>query len=371
MPDRIDVVINGIKISRFKSFTIEADIYTADHAFSLELAKPETRIAKGDLCDIYINNEQVLTGIIEIIKRSYDKSGSSLSIQGRDLMGLLVDSHCEQFVTVAGKTLSQLAQMLLKTVPFINRKNITYQDDVVGKLRSRRHRGGSQGISLVAMMDSAGTAQRLAQIEPGMTVFECLKMYAASRGLMFFSLPDGTFVFGRLKVGGEAAFKITHRMDGKGNNVEQGEETIDISKRYSKVSVIGQQQGCDAMGMDATQIQTRGSVSDPDFPFYKPFVQKNNNDSQSPALHARLLLEKMRHDGYQLSYRAAGFSQAGKVWTINELCKVKDEQPEMNIDGTFLIFNRKFTYDRSSGSQTFIKLGLPGLVSTETLGRKR
>jgi len=364
--DTIELRVDGQKIDRFKSIEAEADIYTADHAFTLELAKPETKIKAGSRCELYINGTLELTGIVDRVRKSCDKSGSTLTVEGRDLMGLLVDSHCEKFVTVQGKKLSDLAALLLKTVPFINRSKIIYQEDVVGKLRTRKRR--NSGDSLAAMMDSPG--QRLAQIEPGMTVFDCLRMYAASRGLMFFSLPDGTFVFGRPKVGGSAPFALTFLVSGTGNNVERGEETNDISRRYSKVTVIGQQQGSDAMGSDATLIRTEGHVVDPDFPFYKPFVQRNNNDSQSPKLHARLLLEKMRHDGYQLCYRVAGFSQQGAGnWSVNELCTVRDEKLE--VDGTFLVYNRKFTYNRQNGSQTHLRLGLPGLASTEKLGSKR
>jgi prophage tail gpP-like protein len=361
MTDAVELRVDGRKIANFQSYMVEADLYTADHAFSLELANPETPVNPGSRCQLYVNGELELTGLVDRRPRRYTKTDNSLCVEGRDLMGLLVDSHCEQFVTVQGKKLSELARMLLKSVPFIDRANIVYQDDLVGRLKTRKHRGAAD--SIMALMDSG---QRLAQIEPGMTVFDVLRMYAASRGLMFFSLPDGTFVFGRPKSGGEPAYTITSRRDGIGNNVLEGEETPDISKRYSKVTVLGQQQGQDDMGMDATRIAVQGSVTDRDFPFYKPFVQRSNNDSQSPAQHARLLLERMRHDGYQLAYRVAGHSQNGRNWRVNELCRVRDEI--FGVDATFLIYQRRFERSKQGGSTTYLRLGPPGLVSTEKLG---
>jgi prophage tail gpP-like protein len=354
-PDNVTLEISGHRIERFVSYTAEADLYTADDAFSLELAAPELEITRGQQCKLYVNGALELTGIIDKRSRKYDKSGSLVvRVEGRDLMGLLVDSYCEQFVTVQGMKLSALAEMLLKTVPFINRKHIQYQENIVGKLKGKKR---SVDQPLVGYLD---TPQKISQIEPGMTVFDVLRTYAASRGLMFFAQPDGTFIFGRPKAKGEPMFTLTCTKSGVGNNVLGGEEIDDISKRYSKVTVIGQQQGQDDMGMDATKITTSGVTEDKGFPFYKPFVSTDNNDSQSPQLHARFLMEQQRHQGYQLLYRVQGHSQNNKNWRINELCKVHDEA--LGIDGVYLIYGRTFERSKQDGTFTSLKLGPPGLV---------
>ena len=353
--DNVTLEIAGQRIERFASYSAEADLYTADDAFSLELAAPELRITPGQWCKLYVNGEKELTGIIDKRSRKYDKGGSlTMRIEGRDLMGLLVDSCCEQFVSVQGKKLSELAALLLKTVPYINRKQIQYQENIVGKLKGKKK---AVDTPMIGYLD---TPQKISQIEPGMTVFEVLRTYSASRGLMFFALADGTFVFGRPKAKGEPVFTLTCTKSGVGNNVLEGEEIDDISKRYSKVTVIGQQQGQDDMGADATKITTKGVVADTEFPFYKPFVTRDNNDSQSPALHARFLMEQQRHHGYQLHYKVQGHSQNGKNWQINELCRVRDEV--LGIDGVYLIYGRTMERSKQEGTITRLKLGPPGLV---------
>jgi prophage tail gpP-like protein len=352
--DTVALQIDGQRIERFLEYTIESDIYTADDAFSLELANPEVEIKRGQKCELYVNDQLELTGIIDKVSRKYGKAGLTLRVEGRDLMGLLVDSYCEQFVTVQGMKLSALAELLLKTVPFINRKRIIYQENIVGKLKGKKK---ATDQPLIGYLD---TPQKLSQIEPGMTVFEVLRNYAASRGLMFFLLPDGTFVFGRPKAKGEPAYSLTCTKSGEGNNVLEGEEVDDISKRYSKITVIGQQQGQEDFGMDATQTHTKATAEDKEFPFYKPFVAKDNNDSQSPALHARFLKEQQRHQGYQLRYQVQGHSQNNSNWQINELCQVRDEV--LGIDGVFLIYGRTIERSRQRGTITSLKLGPPGLV---------
>lgn len=355
MSDTVTLQIGNQRIENFISYDIEADLYQAADRFSLELANPEAPVKAGMQCKLYINDQLELTGLVDKVVRRYDKSGRTLTVGGRDLLGLLVDSHAEQFVTVQGKTVKQLAEMLLKTVPFIQRSAIVYQENVVGKLKGKKKTADSP---LTAFLD---TPQKLSQIEPGMSIFEVLAVYGASRGLMFFALPDGTLVFGRPKITGQPAFTVTTRQDGKNNNVESGEEIDDISRRYSKITVIGQNQGHDSDGQNTGRLNApKKVITDPDFPFYKPQVVTINNDSQTPHLYGRMLLEKQRHEGYSLAYTAPLHSQTGRNWAINELCSVDDEV--LNIKRTLLIYNRRFRKTKQ-GSWTDIKLGPPGLVA--------
>jgi len=349
MQDKVALHIDNHRIENFQSYTIESDIYTADDAFSLELANPDIQVKEGHRCELYVNGELEMTGIIDRISKSYDKAGVKLKVEGRDLMGLLVDSYCEEFITLQGVKVKALAERLLKKVPFINREKIIYQEDFSGKLK-KKARGGSS----IALMDAP---HNFSQIEPGMTIFDALKDYAGSRGMMFFCLPDGTMVFGKPKEKDEPVFSITSTKDGKDNNALEGEIVKDISKRYSKITVIGQQQGTD--GIDTNAINTKATIFDKDFPFYKPMVAKNNNDYQSPKLHARMLLEKSRHQGLQLIYKVPGHSQNGRNWTINELCSVKDEV--LAVEGTYLIYGRTFEMSKQ-GVYTNLKLGIPGVA---------
>lgn len=349
MQDSVSLLIDGMQINNFLSYTIESDIYTSDDAFSLELANPEIQVKEGHRCELYVNGEQELTGIIDRVSKSHDKSGVKLKVEGRDLMGLLVDSYCEEFITLQGIKVKALAERLLKKAPFINREKIIYQENFSGKLKKK-----AKDESSIALMDAP---HNFSQIEPGMTIFDALKDYAGSRGMMFFCLPDGTMLFGKPKEKGEPLFTLICTKDGKNNNVLEGSEVKDISKRYSKITVIGQQQGTD--GIDINAINTKATIEDKDFPFYKPMVAKNNNDYQSPKLHARMLLEKSRHQGFQLNYKVPGHSQNRKNWTINELCIVKDEVLER--EGTYLIYGRTFEMSKQ-GIYTSLKLGVPGVV---------
>jgi len=348
MQDKISLVVGGYKIENFISYTIDSDLYVADDAFSLELANPEVKVLPGLQCELWVNDKVELTGIIDKVNKSYDKSGNKLRVEGRDLMGLLTDSYCEEFITLQGMKLKALAERLLKKVPFINRKNIEYQENITGKLKSKK-------TSHTALFD---TAQNFGQIETGMTIAETLKEYSHSRGMMFWCKSDGTLVFGRPVVSGEPSFYLVNRKDGKENNIIDGEHVEDISKQYSKITVVGQPQGTDAVPAEAISpkhIEPNDAVQ-----FYKPLVVKNNNDSQSLKLHARMLKEKMRHEGFQLHFKVAGHSQQGQNYTINTLCHVDDEVFE--IKETYLIYGRTFEMSKEKGVITTLRLGYPGVI---------
>jgi len=99
------------------------------------------------------------------------------------------------------------------------------------------------------------------------------------------------------------------------------------------------------------------------FPFYKPYVTQLNDDSMSAQNYARIIMEKMRRQGFHLTYEVSRYSQDGKNWKINELCQVNDKA--LNIQGTFLIYRRTFMLSKREGPITRVHLGLPGLINIE------
>lgn len=350
--DTAYLLVAGKRIERFISYSIDADMYVADDAFTLELARPEVRIRAGMECQLYVNDTLELTGIIDKVVPSYGKDGRKLTVTGRDLMGWLVDAHAEDFITLKNYKFSALAKKLLSRAPkeFFKLTTVKPAEDSVGRLKSK--------AAKVGFWD---TTTPLSQIEPGMTVFEVLSQYAKSKGFMFYSLPDGTFVFGKPKESGIAPFKLTNRLDGKGNNILTGELSEDISKRYSQVTVVGQKQGQD--GTTPSQNNIEATVTDPDFPFYKPFVLKDEYGGDQPTQHARLALEKMKHDGFRLSYTVQGHSQGNKNWGINELCTVRDDDPDFELHDDYLIYGRTFEKSKDKGTTTKLRLGLPGMIA--------
>lgn len=357
--DKVELFVNKMKIEHFLSYHITADMYEPADAFHLELANPETDINTGHLCELFVNGEKELTGLIDQVSRTISKRGTILNVEGRDLMGLLIDSYIEPpFFNIQNMKLQTLAERLLANIPFIQRKSIRYQDNVVG----------TKGTANSGYVSAHDTQQKIGQIEAGMTIFEVLKNYSLSRGLLFYCEPDGTLVFGRPLVKGTPEYKVQMIDSGLGNNVIESEVMQDISKRYSKVIVIGQQQGADTI---STAAISTSNVSNPavdsSFPFAKVYVEKDNNDGTSPAMRARSIMEKQRREGTQLLYTVGRHSQNKQNWKINKFCHIKDDKQTLKgkkgIDGDFLIYGRTFELSKQTGPITQLKLGEPGVVA--------
>jgi prophage tail gpP-like protein len=354
MSDKIVLEVNGKRIEDFLSYSVDADLFTAAHIFSLEIRKPPIKIEPGMPCRLFVNNQLELTGVIDQTVSRCDKQGRTLSIVGRDLMGLIIDTYCEDFRGIDNMTLQDLATMLLKNIKFINIKQVSGELNLHGKIRSRQ----SRGISLHSIMFD--TTERVSQIWPGMTVFEVLHRAALSAGVMFFCLPDGSFKFDRPIVSGDIAYHITLNERGDGNNVLYAEIQKDLSKRYSKITVMGQRNL--RPGDDPKKASFVGHAYDKTFPFYKPYVKVIHDDSQSPNQMARLILEKMAHDGFHLTYDLPRHSQNNRNFTINQLAQVTDEVH--GINGAYLVYGRTFKLDKQSGPITTLRLGPTGLITS-------
>lgn len=337
MRDRISLHISDTQIEDFISYRIDSDLFVADDAFEITLSNHKIEIEEGAQCKLYVNETLELNGIVDKITESYDKSGSKLAIEGRDLMGLLIDSYCEEFPTLENITLKEIAEQLLANVPFINRKNIIY-----GKGSK------SRAVPLTAVEED----YEFSQIAPYSTVFEELKKHAVARGMLFFSLPDGTMIFGEPLTSGKAEYTLTH-----GENILEAERIRDLSKRYKTVTIMGQQQGTDLFGPE--DINISGVVEDADFPFAKPFVAQAEHDGLTPQKYAKILMEKQQFEGFVLSYKTHSHSQNGKNYQVNAICHIQDEK--FSIDNDFLIYGRTFEMSRD-GVFTTLKLSKLGIL---------
>ena len=369
MQDKVELFIDKKVIEHFISYTIDADLYIPADAFRLQFANPRMEIKTGMPCEIRINGKKELTGIIDKVEKTVDKSGTKLSVEGRDLMGLLVDSYCEEFITIENKKIDKIAEALLaklvkKNPQFLSIDNISYQENVAGTGKSRSVKSGE-----ASALSAEEEVQQIAKIEPGMTIFQVLKNMAQSRGLLFWCEPDGHMIIGRPMAKGAPSFFITLKKDGIGNNVIRSVKSMDISKRYSQVTVIGQRQGMESDGdqlSGAEKINTPSGTETDEFPFYKPYVAVNRSDPNTLQKHARTILEKQRRDGEKLTYTVGRHHQVlsdgvtQRNWRFNAFCKVVDETQGLN--GEYLIYGRTFELSKQSGPTTTVHLGPPGLI---------
>lgn len=368
MPDEISLRIDGREIKNFTGYAIGGDLFNAADTWTLILANPGFRVRSGVPAQLYVNRELEMTGLIDTPIHGYNKrEGNTIRLQGRDLMGLVVDTYCEEFRSIQGVTIKALAEYLLygkrifknskwQGVDILDRKKIVVPEKVTGGLARQK----KTKTDPVAAIMGGSTPHAHSQIEPGMTVHQVLSQYAAARGLLFWSAPDGTMTFGVPKARGEGEplYTFTNRKDGRGNNIENASLYDDTGRRWSRITVVGQAQASAGDGTDTSKVNAPpGIATDAGFPFRKPYVTRSNNDAQTPAMQARAIRDKMRRDGWRLDITVAGHSQGGHNYRYNELCRVCDE--DLDLNGVYLVYGRTFELDKKEGRRTHLQIGLP------------
>lgn len=349
------VIINKQKISDIESYRLESDIFQAGDAFEINIAKQLIQVKPGDRIQAHISGELVFNGIVDSVNESVSKFSHGLTLSGRDLMGLLVDTHLETFNTTKDIELSELAEDLLFGIPFVDIKNVVFSDGDKNKIIPLESKQKN------TLFDNSDYS--FVQIEPGDTVFDVLNMFARARGLIFFSMPDGTFVFGRPKTKGKPVFSFLRKKNQSesiDNNIISGSITEDISQQYSDITVVGQQQGTNLFGESETNID--GEATNDGFPFEKPFVGEVQNDGVDPDSYARLILEQQKFEGFKLEYQVPGHLQAGQVYQVNTICHVEDEAFYTPVLGDFLIYSRVFEGSKNSGTTTTLSLSKLGVL---------
>lgn len=339
MSDKIELRIGDYIYRRFKNYQVDSDIYEAADAFQFELC-PDSNFSPraGMKCEFFVNGELELTGIIDKATRGYDSRGRVISISGRDTMSLIVDSYVETYATNQNTSLKKVAEKLLKKVPFI--KSIEYDTGA----------------------EKRDATKPFIQTEPGQKIFDVLRDVAASRGLMFYSKPNGGLVFRKPRGrSGQTLFAIRVNKSEQNNIVIKATLSEDISQRYSRYTVLTQEQGEDE---EPPQINAIATVEDDQFPFrdtlYKPFVEAVSDDAGSPKKLAQLRMEHARMISNTLSYTVKGHSQNIRNWAIDELVRVDDY--ELDVHADMLIYGRTFS-GAENGQITELKLGVPGLVA--------
>lgn len=142
---------------------IESDLYVAGDLFEIKLPR-QIRVPKGARCQIYVNDQLEMNGLVDRASRGYDKkNGVYNKIEGRDLMGILVDSYNEEFFDTEGMTIKAVAERLLRNVPYINRREIIYANGA----------------------DRLDASRKTTHIEPGSKVCETLQGIALPEASFF------------------------------------------------------------------------------------------------------------------------------------------------------------------------------------------
>lgn len=327
-PDsRLVLRVNGARYERWKQVRVSRGIEQIAGSFELVLADgwalsgdPLPALV-GQVCEVLIDNQPIITGHIDAVDVGYDANRHDLILRGRDNTADLVD--CAAFIDGQGWQNSSL-------------------------LRVARDLCKPYGIAVVSDLP-ADTAFRSARISPGETVAEVLSRGAAVAGGLLISYGRGQLHLSRAGTG--RANTVLKR----GVNILANSSREDSSQRFASYQVIGQ--GSEAGGLDAiAQQQVLATATDAGARANRRRVivvsddLDNGKAQQLANWHAANALAR----GRNAEVRVRGWMDGARPWQLNTLVRVVD--PWARMDGDYLIAGIGHGLDDTEGQVTTLSV---------------
>jgi prophage tail gpP-like protein len=336
----IRLTVNGRKYEGWKSVSISRSMEAIAARFTLGIAErwpgQQTRLAikPGDSCrlDIVSTGEPVLVGYVDKVAVSYSDSDHTVSIDGRDLAGDLVDcSAVNEPGEWRDRTLRQIVQEI----------------------------AGPFGLTVRSL---TGIPEKFARfrLEEGETAFEAIERACRARSVLPVCDPAGVITLVRATEGEYATENLQ-----RGRNILEASGEYDHRDRFSVYTVKSQAAGFPDAEPETT-LRVSANAQDRSIGRYRPLVLMAEHASTAGSAGGRA--------AWEANVRAArsrtvtvlkqGWFQngSGRLWQPNQLVRLFDDW--LDIDAVMLITAVGLSYD-NRGHLASLTLRLPDAFKPE------
>lgn len=334
-PDNtVSLLVGGKVHSQWSHYEIDSDLLIPADAWQVGLGLPKgtfpPQVTEGAAVQVRIGRDTVLSGRIDDIDETVDKTSHTLTISGRDGASVLTDCSAPVF-TAKQVTLAEVVANVVKPL----------------------------GISKIRIDAARSRTAEKISVEPGDTAWDTLVNAAEANGLWSWFEPDGTLVIGGPDYSKPPVATLILRRDGKGNNVESLRRTRSMAERYSDITVLGQAHGT---ALENGKHALKSTARDTGVATYRPriVVDHDAENLETTRARARKLLSDSRLKGFTLVARVKGHrSSDGVLWQPGQRIHVVSEPHE--IDAVFFLMARKFQGGRSQATITLLTLKEDGV----------
>lgn len=325
----VRLVVGGTEFGGWKSVAIQAGIERQVRDFDLTITNSwpgntdiPRRVHPGDLCELYIGDDKVLTGYVDATPISYDGKSVSVGVRGRSKTGDLVDcAAIGQPTQWRGAKIERIAADLAR--PY--------------------------GVEVRADV-STGAALSHA-VEQGETVFESIERMLKLRQLLATDDAQGRLVFIAVGAAGLATTAIE-----LGANVLKCDAPLDYKDVYTEYIVKGQRPGSDDEFGDTVAGET-ARITDDTINRRRVLLIKQGGESTASSATDRVRYERAHRKAVALAatYTVAGWRQAdGTLWRHNMRVRVRDAV--VGIDDEFVIAEIQYQLSEA-GMLCVLKVG--------------
>lgn len=233
-------------LRNWSEYTFNSDFITPTDGWSFKLGQSNLRpgdipeLIPGARVQLWIGSNVQATGYVDKIHRKASKgSGVEWTIEGRDVMAPVVDAHIDPRTQF--KASMTLIQMLAKALHGVSAWGTENQIEEGNGANLEQITGTKKKLSKKGKLLKKATA---AQLKPtlGEGAFAFIARILLRHGLFLWASADGE----RLIVGEPdytipepAVYTLTRRFDGRGNNVIEGEHTVDLGDQPTAIVADG------------------------------------------------------------------------------------------------------------------------------------
>lgn len=339
---------DGTRYSDFITITVEKRLDSLSRSFSVELgvkAGNSLPFKGGEACSIYVGDQKLLTGHIEIVGASYSAEGEhAVLMQGRSLVGDLLDSNLGPISDI--KSPITLKQVIEKVID---------------------HLGMSISVIDNANPEPFIKSEDIVAPEPGERSFDFIEKYSRKRQVLLTDDPEGNIVIQST----DAPF-VNHPLvnveGGTGNNIIQGQfqyngtgrfQTYKFTSALNPVALNFVSQSDLGAVVDQNGEATDLEISRPRQMVMIPEASATSKNCQDRA-QWEASIRKTRSISY--SVNVDGFlTYDGEMWELNRKVSVLDEFA--GIDSTMLVNTVSYHQNLDKGSITTLGLVNPNSYS--------
>ena len=332
--------VNGVQYDNFTAASCEIRLDALSNTFSFEAVAAEGEplpFKGGESCRVIVEDIPVLTGFIEIVDVSYDAGDHTITVQGRDKTGDLLDSTVD--------TISDL------------RAPITLKE-IIEKVISNI--GATISVVEEVSTDPFDAAQDVAAPEPGDNAFDFIEKYSRKRNVLLTSNGDGNVVITSGSAV-QAVGGIQHIIGASDNNVIASSFSFDTTGRFNAYKMASQLNPftlnlAGETGLDSVVSQSGGTF-DPDVRIGRQLILisevPSSNDQNEARAKWEANIRKARGLVYSVTvhgYRVDPTDSTSDLWQTNRLYQIVDDY--LGKQEPMLCNSVTFTLDTDGGQLT-------------------
>lgn len=298
----VRLTVSGQDYGGWKEVSISAGIERQARDFTLSVTDRwpcatdiPRRIRPGDLCEVFIGADKVLTGYVDGTPISYDARQVTVGVKGRSKTADLVDCSA---INSPGQWRNQKLERIAADL------------------------AAPYGIQVVT--ETATGAPILDhQIQQGETAFESIDRMLRLRQLLATDDEHGRLVF--IEVGKTRAATALV-LGGAEGNIKSASTDLDNKDRFSEYVCKGQRTGDDYAFAEAVSEET-ATLADSAIKRKRVLVIKQSGQADEGTCRDRVEYERAHRAAKSLAttYTVVGWRQAdGRLWRPNQLVRVRD-----------------------------------------------